>query len=92
MTKLIRRGIAIIMWLIASLLIWAIPCNLALFTIEYLERRGIHVPSIVETVYNVVAVLGCLLILPAIAVLGIRGKLPWTGKPPVVPRDSSEAG
>jgi hypothetical protein len=95
MAKFAGRLAAGIAWVVGSLLAWAIPCNLFAFTIDYLVRRGARIPAELYMIYNIVAISGCLCILPFVAVLAIRGKLPWTAswhsvEPSAVPdRDSS---
>jgi hypothetical protein len=79
MVTITRRIFASVAWVIGSMLLWAIPCNLLFFGIEYSERHGVHIPSGVDTALSVVPATGMLIIMPVVAVLALRGKLPWTG-------------
>jgi hypothetical protein len=79
MAMVVMRILAGFAWVVVSLLLWAIPCNLLYFGVEYCDRHGVHIPSEVEFVLNVVLAAGPLTILPLTAVLAMRGKLPWTG-------------
>ncbi len=79
MGTVITRILAGIGWVIVSLLLWAIPCNLLYSSILCCDNHGIHIPSEFIFVLNLVLPSG-LLILPLLtAVLAIRGKLPLTG-------------
>ena len=72
------RLVAGIAWVFGSLLAWAIPCNLFAATIDYLARQGVRIPTGLNVVYTSVAISGLLCIPSLVAVMAIRGKLPWT--------------
>jgi hypothetical protein len=75
-----RRIIAGIGWVIASLVVWAIVCNVVGFSLMYLvNERQVSVPAWTTDAYNWIAVGGVVLIPPVVAVLAMRGKLPGTG-------------
>jgi hypothetical protein len=81
------RVLAGIAWVVISLLLWAIPCNLLYLVIEYSGRHSIHIPAGVDFVLSFVPATGMLIILPLTAVLALRGKLPWTGPKNLRDRD-----
>jgi uncharacterized membrane protein len=74
-----RRIIAGIGWVIGSLIIWAIVCNIFSFTIIYLtNERQMHFPEWTSDAYDWTAVGGIVLIPAFVALLAMRAKLPWT--------------
>jgi len=73
-----RRLLIGIGWVIASLLLWAIPCNLFTMVVHDLAGRGLIRLTGVDVAYNVVAISGCLIIPATAAVMAMRGKLPET--------------
>src|SRR5262245_47020447 len=83
-TMRILAGIA---WVVVSLLLWAIPCYLLYFGIEFLDRQGVRISPEVNFYLRLVPASGVVTILPLTAVLAMRGKLPWTG-----PRNSDGEG
>jgi hypothetical protein len=75
-----RRIIASIGWVVTSLVVWAIVCNVVGFSLMYLvNERQISVPAWTTDAYNWIAVGGLVLIPAFVAVLAMRGKLPGTG-------------
>ena len=74
-----KRIVAVIAWVIASLLLCSILGNLLLFLNDYLNRNGTPLPLGVANTLGMVPAIGLFVLLPLTALLAIRGKLPWTG-------------
>src|SRR5687767_9152041 len=75
-----RRIIAGIGWVVASLVVWAILCNVVGSSLMYLvNERQVSVPGWPTDAHNWTVVGGVVLIPPAVAILAMRGKLPGTG-------------
>ena len=71
-----------IVWVIGSLVAWAIVCNIFFFVVlMYLvNERQVKLPDGIDTAYNLTAVAGILVIPAIVAVLAMRSKLPGTGE------------
>lgn len=78
MTSKSLRYFVAIGWAGAGLMIWATPCNMFVYTLESMEQWGVRVPSNVHLVYSVIAFAGIFVIPPWVAVIALRGKLPFT--------------
>jgi hypothetical protein len=73
-----KRAVFIVGWLVAALLIWAIPCNLFVFLMDYFAQPGAPISPWITYPYHIIAISGVFILLPIVAVLALRGKLPWT--------------
>jgi hypothetical protein len=82
MPRTSRRIIAGIVWVIGSLIAWAVVCNIFAFVVFiYLNNeRHVKLPAGIDTVYNWTSIAGGVLIPPIVAVLPIRSYLPGTGE------------
>jgi hypothetical protein len=77
-----RHIVACVLWVVASLLVWAASLSslVALVLIParpWLRRSGWM--EVVGNTYNVIALSGLILIPSVVAYLAVRARLPWTG-------------
>ena len=79
-----RRIFAGTAWVVASLVAWAVVCNVFGYVVfMYLgNERGVKLPSWSTDAFNWTTIVGIVLIPAFVAVLAIRAYLPGTGTRP----------
>lgn len=76
-----RRVLAGIGWVVASFVAWGVVCNVVAAVVVYLvNERRVMPPQGADTALVATMLAGVVLIPPAVAVLAMRGRLPWTGQ------------